>query len=127
MSIMVAMPMFAMAIAVPSAHAIDTNEAFGGDAVGTDATGEALGLSGSKDPRAIAASVIRVLLGFLGIVAVVIILIGGFKWMTANGEEGKIEEAQNYIRGGIIGLIIVLAAFGIAKFVMDAVIGAVQE
>ena len=74
---------------------------------------------GDKDPREIAASVINVSLGFLSIVAVIIILFGGFKWMTAAGNDDKVDEAKKLITAGIIGLIIILAAWGIAKFVID--------
>jgi len=74
---------------------------------------------GNRDPREIAASIINVALGFLGIVAVVIILLGGFKWMTAGGGEDKVAEAKKLIGAGIIGLVIILAAWGIAKFVVE--------
>jgi len=74
---------------------------------------------GNRDPREIAASIINVALGFLGIVAVVIILLGGFKWMTAGGGEDKVAEAKKLIGAGIIGLVIILAAWGIAKFVIE--------
>jgi hypothetical protein len=86
-------------------------------------TQDLLGL-GNKDPREIAAGVINILLGFLGIVAVVIILIGGFKWMTAGGNEDKTAEARKLITAGIIGLVIILAAFAIAKFVIDQLLSA---
>ena len=92
-----------------------------GEAGIKDATG-----LGNKDPRAIAASVINVILGFLGIIAVIIILIGGFKWMTAQGNDDQVGEAKKLLSAGVIGLIIVLAAFGIAKFVIGALIGATQ-
>lgn len=82
-----------------------------------------LGL-GNRDPRAIVASVIRIILGFLGIVAVVIILLGGFKWMTAGGNEEKVGEAKKLIVQGIIGLVIILAAFGIATFVISSLLNA---
>ena len=82
---------------------------------------------GDKDPRDIAASVINVALGFLGIVAVVIILLGGFKWMTAAGNEDKVGEAKKLITAGIIGLIIILAAFAIAKFVIGSLLTATTE
>jgi len=79
---------------------------------------------GERDPRDIAASVIRVILGFLGIVAVIIILLGGFKWMTAGGNEDKVGEAKKLITAGIIGLVIILAAFAIATFVLNSLLSA---
>lgn len=82
-----------------------------------------LGL-GNKDPRAIVSNVIRYILGFLGIVAVIIILLGGFKWMTAGGNEEKVGEARKLIVSGIIGLVIILAAFGIATFVISSLLTA---
>jgi hypothetical protein len=75
---------------------------------------------GNRDPRDITASVVRIILGFLGIIAVVIILLGGFKWMTAGGNEDKVGEAKKLITAGIIGLVIILCAFAIATFVMNS-------
>lgn len=89
-----------------------------GDAnFGIDNINDAIDL-GSDDPRAIIARIINVVLGFLGIIAVVIILYGGFVWMTAAGNEEKVGTARKIIIAGIIGLAIVLAAWGIAKFVL---------
>ena len=82
---------------------------------------------GERDPRGIAANVIKVALGFLGIIAVIIILLGGFKWMTAGGNEDKVGEAKKLITAGIIGLVIILAAFAIATFALDALITATSD
>lgn len=82
---------------------------------------------GQRDPRAIIASVIRIILGFLGIVAVIIILLGGFKWMTAGGNEEKTIEARKLIVSGIIGLVIIMAAFGIAQFVISGLLAATNN
>jgi hypothetical protein len=79
---------------------------------------------GNADPREMAGSVIKVLLGFLGIIAVVIILYGGFKWMTAAGNEDAVSQAKKMIGAGVIGLIIILAAFAIAQFVISAIYNA---
>ena len=79
---------------------------------------------GERDPREIAAQVVNILLGFLGIVAVIIILAGGFKWMTAGGNQDKVDEAKKLMSAGIIGIVIVLAAFGIARFVINALVNA---
>lgn len=62
--------------------------------------------------------IINVLLGFLGVIAVVLILIGGFKWMTAAGNEEKVGEAKKLLGAGVVGLVIILAAFAIAAFVI---------
>ncbi len=90
-----------------------------------DYVGTETGL-GDKDPRLIASSVIKVMLGFLGIIAVVIILLGGFKWMTAAGNEDKIDEAKKLIMAGVIGLVIILASYGIANFVLNSLLEATQ-
>ncbi len=75
---------------------------------------------GNQDLRVTMAKIINVALSLLGIVAVVIILIGGFKWMTAGGEQEKVEEAKKLIYAGIIGMAIILAAFAIARFTLSS-------
>jgi hypothetical protein len=82
---------------------------------------DATGL-GNRDPRRIAASIIQIILGFLGVIAVCLILFGGFKWMTAAGDDGKVSDAQDLIKAGVIGLLIILAAFSISVFVINALI-----
>jgi len=71
--------------------------------------------------------VINIILGFLGIIAVVLILFGGFMWMTAAGSEEKIGTAKKIMSAGVIGLVIVLAAFGIARFVISSMITATSD
>ena len=82
---------------------------------------------GQRDPRAIVAQIIRIILGFLGVIAVIIILLGGFKWMTAQGNEEKTTEARKLIISGVIGLVIILAAFGIAQFVINSLMTATNS
>jgi hypothetical protein len=64
--------------------------------------------------------IINILLGLLGLVAVIIILMGGFRWMTAGGNDEKVTEARKLIFSGIIGLAIILSAWAIARFVIDS-------
>ncbi|MCK4553700.1 hypothetical protein KAU19_01935 [Candidatus Parcubacteria bacterium] len=77
-----------------------------------------LGL-GNADPRDAVVSLIKVVMTFLGIIAVVVILFGGFKWMTAAGNEDKVAEARKLIVAGVIGLIIILSAWAITTFVIN--------
>jgi len=79
---------------------------------------------GNTDPRTIAGNIIKIALGFLGVLAVIIILIGGFKWMTAAGNEEQIEDAKKVLMAGIIGLVIILASWGIATFVINNLLSA---
>jgi hypothetical protein len=79
---------------------------------------------GEQDPRVTIAKVIRLLLGFLGIIAVTIIIYAGFIWMTSGGNEEKISKAKALLKNGVIGLIIILASFGIVAFIIRQLIGA---
>lgn len=74
---------------------------------------------GSQDIRSTISQIINVALGLLGIVAVVVVLAGGFKWMTAGGNEEKTGEARKIIIAGVIGLAIILSAYAISRFVLE--------
>jgi hypothetical protein len=76
------------------------------------------------DPREMVGRIINVALGFLGVIAVVIILMGGFKWMTAAGNEDKVAEAKKLLGAGVIGLAIVLAAWAVATFIINSIYNA---
>jgi Zn-dependent protease with chaperone function len=84
---------------------------------------QATGL-GTKDVRETIASIINVAMGLLGIVAVVIILLGGFKWMTASGDDDKVKKAKALIVQGVIGLVIILCAYAIANFIVTSILRA---
>lgn len=88
--------------------------------------GDTTGL-GQADIKTAIAQLINVALSFLGVVAVVIILMGGFKWMTAGGVDKNVEEAKRLIIAGIIGLAIILASYAIASFVISSLLSATQE
>ena len=89
------------------------------DGTNPDTEGEGIKL-GNRDPRAMVSQLINVILTLLGIVAVVIVLLGGFKWMTAAGNEDKVGEAKKLLGAGIIGLVIILAAWGISRFILNS-------
>lgn len=56
----------------------------------------------------------------LGTLAVLVYLfLGAFKWLTAGGEKGKIEEARNMITQAIVGIVILAAVFAIYSLVLS--------
>ena len=95
-------------------------------ALAAPTTQQALGLTygtvtglGSTDIRETIASIINVALGLLGIVALVIVLYGGFKWMTAGGSDEQVGEARKIIISGVVGLAIIFSSYAIANFVLE--------
>lgn len=77
------------------------------------------------DLRLAVSSIIKVFLGILGSVFLILIIMSGYWFMTAHGEEQKVEKAKDTIRGAIIGLAIVLAAYAITVFVTSNVLGTI--
>lgn len=93
----------------------------------TQTTQEALGLTqvaegtglGKEDIRTTIAKIIRVILGFLGIAALLVMLYGGFVYMTAGGNEQRVSMAKKIMINGAIGLVIIFSSFAITQFVLN--------
>jgi len=67
-----------------------------------------------------AVNIIKFFLTFLGIIAVAVILYGGFVWLTAGGNDDRVGKAKKLIVAGIIGLIIVISAFAIVQWIITS-------
>ena len=67
--------------------------------------------------------IINILLGVVGIIAVLFLIIGGFRYVTAGGNEESAESGKKTIINAIIGIIIVILAFVIVRVVATAVLG----
>lgn len=72
-----------------------------------------------QDIRVTIAKIIRIFLGFLGIIAVCIMMYAGWIWMSSEGSPEKIEEAKKILKNAVIGLLIILSAFGIVSFILS--------
>lgn len=57
------------------------------------------------------ASIIQIVLSLLGIVFVVLMFKAGISWMTADGNEEKVNKAKSTIINLIIGLVLIFAAY----------------
>lgn len=62
--------------------------------------------------------IINSVIAVLGILAVIVIIIGGIQYMTSNGDSGKVKKAKDTILYGIIGLVIVILSAAIVNFVI---------
>ena len=91
--------------------------------VGTNEISNTIVLS-ATDPRIIVARVINIALLFLGVIAVGLVIYAGFLWMMSGGNEEKIEKAQSILKNAVIGLVIILSAWGIVSFILNRLLGA---
>ena len=83
-----------------------------GTSVGLDAT--------ATDLPKLIGNVIAVLLSVLGIIFVVLVVYAGFLYLTSSGEDEKVKKAKKLLTQSVIGLVIIVAAYAIAAFVIDA-------
>lgn len=79
-----------------------------------------------QDPRQIVVNIIKIVLGFLGTIAVVLIIYAGFMWMTAGGKPDNVAKAQKIISAAVIGLIIILASYALTMFITKALSNAMK-
>lgn len=73
---------------------------------------------GETSARELARTILNFLLGFLGFLAVIMIIYGGFRYMTAGGEEQGLESAKKIILYAIVGIIVILLSFAIVNTVL---------
>ncbi len=71
-----------------------------------------------QDLGQVIGTIISVLIGFLGIIFLVLTVYAGFLWMTAAGNEKQVGKAKNILVTAVIGLVITLSAYTISTFVV---------
>lgn len=81
----------------------------------------AAGCGTQKDAGAVASAVIEVALGFIGVVAVCVVIYGGFLFLMSSGDAGRVKKGQDAIKYGLIGLVVAILAYAIVKFVSMAI------
>lgn len=57
-----------------------------------------------------------------GLMFILYFVLGGISWISSGGEQDKVEKAKKQMTNGVIGLIIVVTAYGII-FIVSAVLG----
>jgi len=65
-------------------------------------------------------SIVNLVLSLLGVLFIVMIVVYGYKWMTAGGDEKTVESAKTGIKNAIIGVVITVSAYGIWNLIKMA-------
>jgi hypothetical protein len=83
------------------------------DAAGSNGAGYS-----STSLTVIIGKLITVFLSLLGVIFLLLTIYAGFLWMTAAGDDKKIQSAKNILSAAVVGLVIILAAYAISDFVL---------
>lgn len=116
--LIVAFALFAGAIAIPltplAVGAAPVDDIKGGvEAVGGEEGGGDAELTDGIQ------TLVNALLFIIGLLAVIMIIFGGFKYVTSGGDAGKLESAKNTILYAVVGLLVAILAFAIVSFVIS--------
>jgi len=80
--------------------------------------------SGATDTSlaGIVSIVIQAFLGLLGVLFLTYLLYAGYHWMTAQGDEKKVDKAKDTITRAVIGIIITIGAYAISYYVLEKLV-----
>ncbi len=97
---------------------------------GTDCVTEGLEVTATKagidtdddatDLPRIIGRAINYFFGVIGVIALTVVLIGGYEWMTSGGSEEKIAKGKKFIINGINGLIVIFLAYALVYLILAA-------
>lgn len=74
---------------------------------------------GATDIRTLVLTIVNYILGFLSVIAVIMIIFGGMLYVTAAGKQESIDKGKKIIMYTIIGIVIIMLSF----VVVNAVLG----
>lgn len=77
--------------------------------------------AGTTDLPAFIASIINILLFITGAIAVLMIIIGGIRYVISGGDQSAVTNAKNTILYAVVGLIVAIIAYAIVNFVVTYV------
>ncbi len=65
--------------------------------------------------------ILTLVYAWTGIIGVIVLLIAGFLFVTARGDPTQMKRSKDAIRGAVIGLVVVMLAFVITRFIIGEV------
>jgi hypothetical protein len=90
----------------------------GGAASSTASGKEICGATSPDDFNTLMKNIINTILVVLGIIAVIMIIIGGIRYTTSNGDSNQIKSAKDTVLYAVIGVIVAIMAYAIVNFVL---------
>jgi hypothetical protein len=78
---------------------------------------------GTTDVRVVVGYVIRAVLGVTGSIALLMIIWGGFLWLTSSGNSDRIEKGRKILTWAVLGLVVIFSAYIIVYAVLEGLTG----
>lgn len=73
------------------------------------------------NPQQLIGKVINAILGLVGSIALAMFIWGGFTWMTASGNNEKVQKGKDIIIWAVIGLVVIFSAYALVNFVFTSI------
>lgn len=103
-------------VAVQPAGAIDI---FDDACTGDNANTTVCRATGTDDAQNIVQRILSLLFWAIGIISVLMIVLGGFRYVTSNGDSSRIQAAKNTIMYAVIGLVVAILGQAVVLFVTN--------
>lgn len=72
-----------------------------------------------QSPEYYVGLLLKSLFSILGVICIVLLMYSGFTWMTARGNESKVEKAKENIVNVLIGLIFIIGGYALTTFLLN--------
>jgi len=103
-----------------TAYAADENTCVGAQCAQVGADKVKTGGAKTSNLSTAIKTVVNTLLFVIGVIAVIMIVIGGLKYTTSNGDSNQVTSAKNTILYAVIGLIVAIMAYALVNFVIKS-------
>ena len=107
-----------------SAAAARAEDTFGGNLL-KNVGDKSYGPGAKTDVAVIVGNIIKIGISLVGVIFLVLSVYAGYLWMTARGDKESVQKAKDTLQRGIIGIIIVAAAYALSSFVISRLTTAV--
>lgn len=88
-------------------------------ACGDGSSSEICGEAGGSSVAGLVATLTGLLFFVIGVIAVIVIIVSGIKYMTADGDSSKIKSAKDTLFYAVIGLVVSIMAYAIVIFIVN--------
>ena len=92
-------------------------------AQGKDQQGDAASLFGDGGQGGIFRTITNVLLFLIGAISVIMLIVGGIRYVVSGGDSTAVQNAKNTILYAIVGVVVAILAFAVVNFVITSFSG----